>query len=183
VLWFTILHYGYNPNVMRRKRLDHDRFIGNMVKCNEVHAVIAHMARTGLSQAEVLRMVGLDERRFERWFERRMEFIEDLEPVMFVRRFFVTEGLYFGLGSRSARYTTIACWIEYSLVESMEALNRREICNWWSRRRRSERSDIRVRRDAARRLTGAAFGGVLAYSHPPWRNAERQILSIAVHSL
>lgn len=102
-LWFTILHYSYNPNMMRQKRLDHDHLIGNMGKCNEVHDVLAHMVRTGLSQAEVLRMVGLDERKFERWFERRMEFVEDLEPVMFMRRFFVTEGLYFGLGSRSAR--------------------------------------------------------------------------------
>jgi hypothetical protein len=102
-LWFTILHYGYNPNVLRRKHLDRDHLIGNMVKCNEVHDVLAHMLRTGLSQCEVLRIVGLEERRFGRWFERRMDFIEVLEPVMFMRRFFMTEMLYFGFGAKSLR--------------------------------------------------------------------------------
>ena len=48
-------------------------------------------------------MIGLDEGKFEKWIRQRMDFITDLEPVMYMRRFFLTQGLYFGFGGKSVK--------------------------------------------------------------------------------
>jgi hypothetical protein len=67
----------------------------------QVHDVQAHMLRTGESMEEVLRLVGLDEKRFERWQETSGYFVEDIDPLGYMRRFFITQDMYFGFGERS----------------------------------------------------------------------------------